>query len=66
MRGSRGGRRHAVDGGLSRDPDSCTTLCAGGERRFSSFISLRAEMLIAMKAGGGKREKRLEGPVEKE
>lgn len=32
--------------GLSCDPDSCTSLCPGEERRFSSFISPRAEFAL--------------------
>ena len=40
-----GRRWQRVSGGLSCDPDSCTSLCPGGERRFSSFIWAEAQLL---------------------
>lgn len=43
-------RWQGVGRGLSCDPDSCTGLCPGGERRFSSFISLRAGLLTVINA----------------
>lgn len=39
---------HGVDGGLSCDPDFCTSLCPRGHRRSSSFILLRAELLAVL------------------
>lgn len=40
------GRWHGVSRGLSCDPDFCTSLCPGGQRRFSSFRSPRADLLL--------------------
>lgn len=36
----------SVSRGLSCDPDSCTGLCPGEERKFSSFISPKAEFAL--------------------
>lgn len=53
-----GRRWQGVGGGLSCDPDFCTSLCLGGQRRFSSFISLRAELLAVINTvAEGERER---------
>lgn len=53
-----GRRWQGVGRGLSCDPDSCTSLCPGGQRRFSSYISLRAELLtVSNTVTEGEREK---------